>query len=194
EAHRVAGFVYSAMADPERGAPRSGTDKSDENIAKAIEHFEAAIDGLGAEADPNVRATLARLYLRAGANAKAIPLLSDLGAQEPSWQDGPVLLADAYAESGRNEDAIVWLERVVSTNPQLYPTLADFYERQHRWKDAAGAYAHAMELGPRPGQLRQLKTRYASALLNSGVRDDMTVARDVLKDLAAANTDDGRVL
>src|SRR5439155_22826705 len=166
EAHRVAGFVYASMADPERGGPARASrgDSADENLAKAISHFEAALDRAAGEADPNVRATLARLYLRAGSGAKAIPLLSDLVAQEPGWQDGPLLLAEAYAGSGHNADAISWLERAVSDEPQLYPSLAEFYEREHRWKDAAGAYAHAIESAPRNTQFKQ---RYASALLNA---------------------------
>src|SRR5438874_7870785 len=45
EAHRVAGFVYAAMADPDRAGPRGApADKADENLAKAIAHFEAAVD------------------------------------------------------------------------------------------------------------------------------------------------------
>ena len=51
-----------------------------------------------------------RLYVRSGAYDKAIPLLTDLVNQEPGWQDGPMLLAEAYAGAGRAEDAIAWLE------------------------------------------------------------------------------------
>src|SRR5438552_3552607 len=81
----------------------------------------AAADRAAGGADPNVRAVLARLDLRAGPTAKAIPLLAELVAQEPGWEDGPLLLAEAYAGS------------------------ADAYEREHHWRDAADAYAHALE-------------------------------------------------
>src|SRR5437763_8695515 len=60
EAHRVAGFVYAAMADPERGgSPRESaeSDAAGENLTKAITHFEAAVERPAVEADPNVRAT-----------------------------------------------------------------------------------------------------------------------------------------
>ena len=196
DANRVAGFVYLSKADPGRpGAPRTPQDdKPDENLTKAIVHFEAAIDRTPGDTDAKVRATLAQLYLRTGSNAKAIPLLAELVAQDPGWQDGPLLLADAYAGSGRNADAIAWLEGIVSDEPHLYPTLADFYEREHRWKDAAAAYAHAIEISPRNTQLRQLKLRYASALLNTGTREEMVKARDALKDLASSTPDDGRAL
>jgi len=195
EANRVAGFVYASMADPDRPSGRnSQSGRAEEYLAQAISHLEAALQGPGAETDPNVRATLARLYLRAGSSAKAIPLLSDLVRQEPGWQDGPLLLAEAYAESGRNEDAIGWLERAAPDDPELYPTLADFYERERRWKDAAGAYRHALEALPRNSAARQLKTRYASALINAGSRDDLTTARAVLKELIGAKADDVRAL
>ena len=42
------------------------------------------------------------LYVRSGAYDKAIPLLTDLVNQEPGWQDGPRLLAEAYAGAGRD--------------------------------------------------------------------------------------------
>ena len=61
-----------------------------------------ALDGAVAEADPNVRATLARLYVRSSAYDKAIPLLTDLVNQEPGWQDGPLMLVEAYAGAGRS--------------------------------------------------------------------------------------------
>ena len=81
---------------------------------------------------------LARLYVRSGAYDKAIPLLTDLVKQEPGWQDGPVLLAEAYAGAGRSSDAIAWLEERAPDDPRLLPTLGDFYERERRWADAAG--------------------------------------------------------
>src|SRR6185312_6381280 len=106
-------------------------------------YLEAAIDHPDGEADPNVRATLARLYLATGAFAKAIPLLTALVNEEGQWQDGPTLLAEAYAGAGRIPDGISWLQERVSQEPRLLPTLGDFYEREHRWKDAADTYAQA---------------------------------------------------
>src|SRR6266852_5804714 len=94
EAQRVAGFVYAALAEGSRGdasKPRPGN-QTDENVTKAVQHLEAALDDSSGESDPNVSATLSRLYLRSGAYAKAIPLLRELVRQEPGWQDGPLLL------------------------------------------------------------------------------------------------------
>ena len=105
--------------------------------------------------------------------------------------DGPQLLAEAYSGAGRNADAIRWLEEATADSPQLYPTLADFYERERRWKEAADAYAHAVQLGTRSPNLR---TRYAAALLNAGGRDDIGKAREVLKDILTASPNDPRAL
>jgi tetratricopeptide (TPR) repeat protein len=111
EANRVLGTVYAALSESGQPAARGrGPDQADANLAKAIRHFEMALDGAVAESDPNVRATLARLYVRSNAYDKAIPLLTDLVNQEPGWQDGPLMLVEAYAGAGRSRDAIAWLE------------------------------------------------------------------------------------
>src|SRR4051812_15980795 len=143
EANRVLGIVYAALAEASSG--KNG--KSDENLSKAIEHLEQALAHPQGIPDPNVRATLARAYLNRGDFGKAIPLLSDLVKQEPGWGDGPVLLAEAYAGAGRTKDAIAWLEE--QNDARLMPALADFYEREQRFSDAAKAYERALERSPR---------------------------------------------
>ena len=198
EANRVAGIVYAALAERGSGpgtAPEPPSaarpDQAGDNAAKAIHHLEASLDRPVGENDPNVRATLSRLYLQTRAYAKAIPLLSELVSQEPGWQEGPMLLAEAYSGAGRNADAIRWLEGAAPDDPQLYPALADFYEREHRWKDAAAAYAHAVEAAPNS---LDMKTRYAAALVSAGGRDDIAKAREVLKEVLTARPHDPRTL
>ena len=105
--------LYAALVGEQpgrRSARPRRTRRPTRNLAKAIQHLEPALDGAVAESDPNVRATLARLYVARGAYDKAIPLLTDLVNQEPGWQDGPLLLAEAYAGAGREPEAIAWLE------------------------------------------------------------------------------------
>jgi tetratricopeptide (TPR) repeat protein len=166
EANRVAGYVYMLKAGGEKSGPASG-DAESEYLAKAIHHLELVVDRPDGDSDPNVRAALSRLYLQTGAYTKAIPLLTDLVDREPGWPEGPLMLAEAYAGS------------------------ADAFERDHRWKDAADAYERAIAVAPRSPEL---KTRYASVLLNGGGREQAVRARDVLTDLLAARPEDGRAL
>jgi tetratricopeptide (TPR) repeat protein len=195
EANRVAGIVYAALAETGRESrPRSSRAAAppDENIAKAIRHLELAIDHPDGEADPNVRAMLARLYIRDSTFEKAIPLLTALVDQEPGWADGPGLLVEAYAGAGRTAEAISWLED--RDDPRLLPTLADFYERERRWKEAASTYERVLQRPSRSTDVRELKTRYASALLNAGSRAEANKARDVLSDIVSSNAGDARAL
>jgi len=193
EGNRVLGTVYAAFAEAarENTRGRGNAARADDNLAKAIQHLEIAADKSGGEADPNVRATLARLYVHAGAFDKAIPLLTELVNQEPSWQDGPAMLAEAYAGAGRSADAITWLEQRTENDPRMLPTLADFYERERRYADAAAVYGRLLERNPRSNEL---KTRYAAALLNAGGRDNVTKARDTLNDLVGSRGTEARPL
>src|SRR5438874_1667533 len=193
EANRVLGTIYAALSETTRedARPRAAN-RGDENLTKAIHHFELATDKSGGgEADPNVRATLARLYVRAAMYDKAIPLLTDLVNQEPGWQDGPMMLAEAYAGAGRAADAIAWLEQRTADDERMLPALADFYERERRWSDAAGAYARILRRTPRN---IDVKTRYASALMNAGGKDNAAKARDALAEIVAARATEARPL
>jgi tetratricopeptide (TPR) repeat protein len=182
EAHRVLGMIAAVRADGRR-LPQG---VADENLKSAIDHLERAIADPVGEADPNARGTLARLYLRSNEFEKAIPVLVDLVRQQPAWAEGPRLLAQAYAGAGRTAEAIELLDQQASEDPSLLPTLADFYERQRRWSDAANAYARALNVAPRN---TDLKIRYAQALLNVGGRDDLIKARDALNELVSTRND-----
>ena len=187
EANRVLGIVYASRVEEQGDRQSRGDDKAAAaNVAQAIRYLELAIDGARNESDPNVRATLARLYLRSEQYDKAIGLLSDLVRQEPGWQDGPLLLAEAYASAGRYADGIAWLESQTEDDPRLLPALGDFYERERRWSDAAKTYEKAVKQAPRSVELR---SRYASALLNAGGRENAAKARDVLMELASGRVD-----
>src|SRR5262245_13794118 len=195
EANRVLGTVYAALSEAQGqagGRGRGAANRSDENLSKAIKHLEVAADKSAGEADPNVRATLARLYVRGTMYEKAIPLLTELVNQEPGWQDGPVMLVEAYAGAGRSRDAIAWLEERTASDPRMLPALADFYERERRWSEAADAYGRALQRAPRD---QAMKSRYASALMNAGGRANIEKARTALSEIAAgARTPDARTL
>jgi tetratricopeptide (TPR) repeat protein len=192
EANRVLGIIHAALAENSSGSKNRGGGSIDaDHLARAIKHLEIAVGDDPTEGDPNVRATLGRAYLQSGSFDKAIALLSGLVSQEPQWQDGPLLLAEAYAGAGRNAEAIAWLNDRTSDDPRLLPTLADFYEREHRWTEAAATYAKAVAHAPHSAEL---KTRYASALLNAGGRDAAVKARDVLEETVSGGSANGRVL
>jgi len=193
EAHRVLGIVYATLVESGRrqnGRQAQTSGAQAENLAKAIQHLEQAIDRQS-ESDPNIRATLSRLYMAAGVYDKAIPLLIDLVNQEPGWSDGPTLLVQAYAGAGRDAEAVAWLESAAPDNPGLFTTLAEFYERARRWKDAATAYARAVAAQPRS---TDLKAQYAAVLLNVGGVESLTKARDLLSEVVAARPNDARSL
>ena len=194
EANRVLGMVYTALSESgQEATPRArNADKAaEDNVRKAVKCFELALDGALAESEPNVRATLARLYLRTSAFEKAIPLLTDLVNQEAGWQDGPLMLVEAYTGAGRSADAIAWLEERTPGDPRLLPALADFYERELRWSDAVRAYASALQRAPRS---LDLKARYASALMNAGGRENIDKARTALVEVTSTRTTDVRLL
>jgi tetratricopeptide (TPR) repeat protein len=191
-AHSVLGTIYAALSETDTRAGRGRTTPSiDENAANAIDHLEKALARTEAEPDSNLRAALARMYVRTSAFDKAIPILRDLVLRERGWQDGITLLADAYAGAGKNLEAIAWLEEEVADNPRLYATLGDFYERERRWRESAAAYASAVQRQP---QNRDLKIRYGQALLSAGGRANAEKARTVLTEVASSSATDQRSL
>ena len=191
EAHRILGTVYASRVSGAGDSSRQPRTDQRENLDRAINHLERAVDRPVGVADAEVRALLARVYVAAERYDKAIPLLLELVKQEPQWQDGGLLLAEAYSAAGRTDEAITWLEQAVEDSPQLYPALADFYGRQRRWRDAAAAYARAVQMAPRSLDLR---VRYASALLNQGGIGNAVKARDVLREALAGRANDERAL
>jgi tetratricopeptide (TPR) repeat protein len=192
EAHRVLGMLYAAVSDTEtRAANGRNAGAANDSASKAVTHFEQAIANMQGEAEPTLRATLARMYVRTGSFDKAIPILRDLVSRERGWQEGVTLLADAYAGAGKNAEAIAWLEEEAPENPRLYATLGDFYERARRWSDSATAYGIAVQRQPRNADL---KIRLGSALLNAGGRENAVKARDTLTEAASARANDQRVL
>ena len=183
EAHRVMGTIYAALSEADTRTGRGTTVvRSDENATKAIAHLEQAIRRPVGEPDSNLLANLSRLYVRTGAYTKAIPMLRGLVDRERGWQDGVTLLADAYAAAGKNAEAIAWLEESAPDDPRLYATLGDFYDRERRWKDAAGAYAIAVMRSPRNVAL---KVSLAQDLLNVGGVEGIARAREVLTEAMA---------
>jgi tetratricopeptide (TPR) repeat protein len=192
QAHRVLGTIYATLSTSGSAqGQRPSREAQRENLNKAIQHLEQAIEGPIGRADANVRAMLARLYVGSGSYDKAIPLLSDLVKQEPQWRDGASLLLEAYSGAGRGADALRWLEEAVHNDPDLYPMLADFYARDRKWREAADAYEQAIAVSPRSADL---KSRYGQMLLLAGGKDDIVKARTALREAVAIRGNDESAL
>jgi tetratricopeptide (TPR) repeat protein len=163
EANRLIGSIYSALAEQNRTL-RPGDDPS-KYAARAIAALEKTKNPI--ITDLGVDLTLGRLYLRTGQRAKAIASFERVFTQQPEYSDGGLLLASAQDESGKTEEAIATLKTTLEHNPAFlrgHAKLIEIYERQKRWKEAAGAYAAAQAANPKA----DLTEGHASALLNSG--------------------------
>ena len=163
EANRTLGSIYAAFA--ERRLPiREGDDPST-YAAKAIAYLEKIdSDGL----DVGVELALARLYIQTGGFEKAIPLLERVIDAQPEFAEGAFLLSTAQENAGRTSQAIETLQGVLQDNPGSFRAqvrLAELYERQQRWHEAADAYGKAQGLNPRA---TVLTGRRAVALLSAG--------------------------
>jgi tetratricopeptide (TPR) repeat protein len=91
-----------------------------------------------------------------------------------------MLLAAAQEGAGQTDDEIQTLEAAVEENPSFYRAslrLAELYEQQRRWSDAAEAYSRAAAANGRI----DVSTQRAAALINAGKADE---ARDILVKLA----------
>lgn len=190
QANRVLGQVYAALASSAQDT-RAGRTAQQENIGKAIGHFEKALESPVKQTDIDIRALLSRLYVAAESYDKAIPLLTDIVKEAPSWRDGPSLLMEAYSGAGRTSEAVTWLEETAPDNPQLYGTLAGFYARERRWADAVTAYEQALKASPRSFDIR---VNLASMLMNTGNRSDVLRAREVLREATGIRGNDERAL
>jgi tetratricopeptide (TPR) repeat protein len=163
EANRILGSVYAAFA--ERRLPLRQGDDPSTYAAKAIAYLEKIeSDGL----DVGVELALARLYIQTGAFVKAIPLLERVVDEQPGFVEGAFLLSTAQENAGQTNQAIDTLKGVLQQNPDSFRAqvrLAELYERQQRWHEAADAYGRAQGLNPRA---TMLTGRRAVALLSAG--------------------------
>lgn len=166
-AHRVLGILYASLARIDEGSGEFTGDAAG-FAARAVEHLEAARKT--GPREPGLDLMLGRIWLRTGAVDKAIGVLVPVVVDEPWRPDSVRLLVEAYQRAGRLDDATRLLEGRVAEQPQFYATLGELYERQKRWKDAAGAYDRAAARNPKNLDLRM---RQAVALLSS---DDEALA------------------
>jgi tetratricopeptide (TPR) repeat protein len=173
EANRIIGTVYAALSDQRRPF-RPGDDPAQYG-ARAIAALERSRRDAGF--DVNLELMLGRLYLSARDYPKAALSLRRLVDDQPGYPEGAMLLAAAQEGAGQTDDEIATLETTLEYNPAFYRAylrLAELYERQRRFTEAADAYAHAAEANSRI----DVSSQRAGALLNAGKAAE---ARDILQ-------------
>jgi tetratricopeptide (TPR) repeat protein len=182
EANRIIGTIYAAfMGQPQPIRPGDNPKQYPEKAVTALEKARQPNT-----LDVGLELTLGRLYVQTGAFAKAVPLLQRVVADQPQFLEAAFLLSAAQEGSDRIEEATRTIEEVVRQNPGYYRgqlRVAELYEQQQRWQEAADAYARAQKLNARASGLT---TRRAAALINAGKSAE---ARDLLQPAVAARSD-----
>jgi len=190
EANRLLGLLFAAWSE---GAATPPPGRSQAQLrAAAIEHLSRILETPAVATDLNLQLTLGRLQLRAGRADRAVPILENIVSQAPFTSEPYALLADARLALGRVDAAIEALEMAAELNPRYFVNLAELYEKQQRWTAAAGAYEQAVKSIRNPG--RDLRLRWAAALLNLTDGSGASKARDVLKDFLMTSPQDARAL
>lgn len=178
-AHRILGLVYASMA--QRNRRQAARDYTPDALAH-LERVQAA----SRAPDASILLAIGRLHLRGAAYDKAIQALRQLVEQEPDYNEGATLLAQAYAAAGKVDEATAVLEVLAKEDPDYLTTLAEHYERANQWDKAADAYGRAVQRDPVD---EQLKSRWAIALLNSPAEGAAAKAASVLAKMAALKPD-----
>ncbi len=174
EANRILGSVYASLAE-QRQPLKPGDDVSQYSKLAIASLERAHRDTI---VDTGLEMMLGRLYVSTGAYDKGIATLDRVVVDQPGYPEAVWLLAYAHERAGHLDKAI----ETLASGPPFYrgaARLAELYEQQRRWKDAADAYAEAQRLNPRA---TDLTPRRAAALVNAG---EAATARDLLAPLAA---------
>jgi tetratricopeptide (TPR) repeat protein len=186
EANRVLGSVLAVLAE-QRQPVRLGDDVSTYS-KRAMNALEIARgDGNG---DLSIDLTLAHLYLDEERPKDAVPLLRRIVTEQPQYAEGAALLAEAQEASGDPDGAVETLKALLEDQPQFFRgrvQLAEVYEQEHRWPDAADAWARVQALNPRNPEIA---SHHATALVNAGRPAE---AQTVLKDALTATPNDIRL-
>jgi tetratricopeptide (TPR) repeat protein len=189
DAHRVLGGIFASMAESDDNAAKgAGSD-----VARmAIDHLERGRRPDGTDQDTGLDIALARMYLRLGDNQQAVEVLHRITEYEPDAGEAYVLLARAESALGHPDKAIAAVEEAADGNPRLLPTLAQLYEDQKQWTNAARTYERLAEVNPTS---LDVKTRWAAALLQEDDNEGAaTKAKELLTEVAAGAPTEPRPL
>jgi tetratricopeptide (TPR) repeat protein len=176
EANRILGSVLAALSE-ERGRTPAQRDADQIRAISALEIARA-----NTTPDLSLDLTLARLYMTRDRSADAVPLLRRILDEQPSFDDGWLLLSSALEESGHGDEAADALLQALEQKPSLVRArvqLAELYEHQRRWAQAAETWGNVQEANQRN---TTIAARRASALLNAGKpADARSVVNEALK-------------
>ena len=169
-----------------RGAAAAGAAPTP-NVTNAIQHLEKAI------AEPDRRSRSERARERSPGftcgSARTTRRFRSWSISSASSRRGWTVRASwprrTPARAEPPTRSICWMSRRMRI-PACSPRWRTSTSAQERWKDAANAYARALNVAPRNVDL---KTRYAPALLNAGGRDNIGKARDALNDIVSTRND-----
>ena len=190
-AHRVLGIIFATMAADDEADAKRADSSPDSSARRAIQHLEKAHRADGTDKDSALDLTLARLYLHVGDNQHAADLLNGVTEYEPDAAETYVLLARAETALGHPERAIASLEEAADGNPPLLATLAELYESQRKWGDAARTYEQLAEFNPTS---TEIKTKWAADLLQMNDAASAARARDLLTEVTRSAPTDPRPL
>jgi tetratricopeptide (TPR) repeat protein len=190
EAHRVLGGIFASMVESEGDAAKAA---GSDTVRQAIEHLERGRRPDGTDQDTGLDIALARLYLRLGDNQKAVDVLHRVTEYEPDAGEAYVLLARAESALGHPDKAIAAVEQAADGNPRLLPTLAQLYEDQKLWANAAKTYEQLADVNPTS---LDVKTRWAAALLQQDEDSKAAAnkAKELLTQVAASAPNEPRPL
>jgi tetratricopeptide (TPR) repeat protein len=182
DAHRLLGMIYADLAD--RGESGRADGASAAAWTHAVDHLEKALGDGQSDLSLGIRLTLGRMYAQRKNYDKAIASLKQLLADSPWQPQGVAALAETYTSAGRQNDAIALLKDAVVEEPSFYRSLAEAYDAQQQYAEAASAYEKASQLNPRDGEL---KTRWAAALLGRPETASAERARTMLLEVTKSN-------
>jgi predicted Zn-dependent protease len=183
EAHRILGFVRSALADNATSPAQQTT-----LVTQAIDHFEKAL--AGGTRDPGVELTMGRLYVRTNQFQKAIQTLQGFLNDQPGYPEGVLLLVEALDATQQYSQAVAVLEPLVRDEPDMARArswLAEMYDRVGRDEDALKQWTELARTNPKNAALR---SRYATSLVNAGQIEAgrsalMALTADAPRDISA---------
>ena len=150
EANRILGQLLTGVV--EAAGDRGQTAQTELALKDAILHLERALSPTAP--DVQIQFTLGQLYLRSGANDKAIQILMRVVGQNPDNAQGRLTLARAYGAAKDLPAAINTLEEIVEDEPRVATALGQYQQDAGRFADAARSYTIALTQQPTNAELK----------------------------------------